>query len=137
MKRKKKSVKILLRVLNGIAMAIVGIVFCLPFVWMILTAFKSLGDTILIPPKWFLDELHWENFAAAWQSGPFLHYIWNSIVSTVGILALQFLVAVPAMDEPNLPRMLSSLDDQTCLPEAVFPTPQDKIVTNKKPYIST
>ena len=24
------------------------------------------------------------------------------------------------MDEPNLPRMLSSLDDQTCLPEAVF-----------------
>lgn len=30
------------------------------------------------------------------------------------------MVAVPAMDEPSLPRMLSSLDAQTCLPEAVF-----------------
>ena len=96
MYKKNKSVKILLRILNGVAMVIVGIIFCLPFVWMILTAFKSLGDTILIPPKWILDELHWENFAAAWQSGPFLHYIWNSIVSTVGILVLQFLVAIPA-----------------------------------------
>lgn len=37
-----------------------------------------------------------------------------------GARFFRFLVAVPAMDEPNLPRMLSSLDDQTCLPEAVF-----------------
>lgn len=37
-----------------------------------------------------------------------------------GARFFRFLVAVPAMDEPNLPRMLSSLNDQTCLPEAVF-----------------
>ena len=41
MYKKNKSVKILLRILNGVAMVIVGIIFCLPFVWMILTAFKS------------------------------------------------------------------------------------------------
>lgn len=37
-----------------------------------------------------------------------------------GARSFRFLVAVPAMDEPSLPRMLSSLDAQTCLPEAVF-----------------
>lgn len=37
-----------------------------------------------------------------------------------GARFFRFLVAVPAMDEPNLPRMLSSLNDQTCLPEGVF-----------------
>lgn len=37
-----------------------------------------------------------------------------------GARSFRFLVAVPAMDEPSLPRMLSSLNDQTCLPEAVF-----------------
>ena len=37
-----------------------------------------------------------------------------------GARFFRFLVAVPAMDEPSLPRMLSSLDAQTCLPEAVF-----------------
>lgn len=93
---RSKPVRVLLKLLNGIALALVGIIFCLPFVWMILTAFKSLGDTILIPPKWILDELHWENFTKAWQSGPFLQYLYNSTVSTVGILVMQFLVGIPA-----------------------------------------
>lgn len=96
MRTKNKALALLLKILNYAALAIVGLIFCLPFLWMILTAFKSLGDTILMPPKWILDELHWENFTKAWNSGPFLHYIVNSTITTVSILILQFLVAVPA-----------------------------------------
>lgn len=96
MRTKNKSLALLLKILNYAALAIVGLIFCLPFLWMILTAFKSLGDTILMPPKWILDELHWENFTKAWSSGPFLHYIINSTITTVSILILQFFVAVPA-----------------------------------------
>lgn len=93
---KHKAISAALKTLNYAALAIVGLVFCLPFLWMILTAFKSLGDTILMPPKWILEELHWENFTKAWNSGPFLHYITNSTITTLGILILQFAVAVPA-----------------------------------------
>lgn len=96
MYNKNRCIDILKKGLNGAAMIVVGIVFCLPFIWMVLTAFKSLGDTILIPPKWILDELHWENFTAAWNSGPFPQYICNSIITTGCILILQFLVGIPA-----------------------------------------
>ncbi len=92
----KNKYIVLKKGLNSAAMIFVGVIFCLPFIWMVLTAFKSLGETILIPPKWILDELHWENFAAAWNSGPFLQYIWNSVVTTGCILMIQFLVGVPA-----------------------------------------
>lgn len=93
---KNKYIHVLQKGLNGAAMIFVGIIFCLPFIWMVLTAFKSLGETILIPPKWILDELHWENFVTAWNSGPFPQYIWNSIVTTGCILIFQFLVGIPA-----------------------------------------
>jgi sn-glycerol 3-phosphate transport system permease protein len=38
-----------------------------------------------VPPRW-------ENYARAWQSGPFLRYAINSVVQTAGILVLQLVL---------------------------------------------
>ncbi len=71
-------------------------VFAIPFLWMASTSFKSLPETLVFPPKWLPDKMMWENYAKAWQSGPFLQYILNSIIVSVCILLLQFLTIIPA-----------------------------------------
>lgn len=84
------------KLINGIGLVIVVCIFALPFVWMISTSFKSLGETLTFPPQWLPEQLLWENFAKAWNSGPFLTYITNSIIVSISILVLQFATIIPA-----------------------------------------
>ncbi|MFC5591832.1 carbohydrate ABC transporter permease [Sporosarcina soli] len=86
----------IIKVINGIGLLLVVCIFALPFVWMISTSFKSLGETLTFPPKWIPNQLLWENFAKAWNSGPFLTYITNSIIVSISILILQFATIIPA-----------------------------------------
>ncbi|WP_240415432.1 carbohydrate ABC transporter permease [Paenibacillus periandrae] len=84
------------KVLNGIGLIFVVIVFAMPFVWMISTSFKTLSETLMFPPKWIPDQLVWENFTKAWNSGPFMHYLLNSLVVSIVILLFQFITIIPA-----------------------------------------
>lgn len=88
--------KFLGKLVNSIGLVLVVCIFALPFIWMVSTSFKTLGETMLFPPKWFPNQLTWENFSKAWQSGPFFSYFINSIIVTVSILILQFLTIIPA-----------------------------------------
>ncbi|WP_445487684.1 carbohydrate ABC transporter permease [Niallia sp. 03133] len=85
-----------IRIMNGIGLLIVVCIFALPFVWMLSTAFKTLGETMTFPPEWLPKTIHWENFETAWSSGPFLNYFINSIFVAISILILQFLTIIPA-----------------------------------------
>lgn len=76
--------------------ALIGAVFALPFIWMGLTSLKAYPETLVFPPKWLPEKPMWDNFAAAWGSGPFPTYLANSLIVTLGILALQFLTIIPA-----------------------------------------
>lgn len=86
----------MLRGLNAAGLIIISLIFAMPFIWMFATAFKTLPETIVFPPKWIPDQLMWSNFAKAWQSGPFLQYFVNSVVVSFGILILQFATIIPA-----------------------------------------
>ncbi|MBE3594383.1 MAG: carbohydrate ABC transporter permease [Candidatus Carbobacillus altaicus] len=66
-----------------------SVIFIFPFVWMILTAFKSYHETVVFPPIWIPSSWHPENFVQAWTSGPFLHYLKNSLLVAFGILFFQ------------------------------------------------
>ena len=70
--------------------------FVFPFFWMVTTAFKTYRETIMFPPKLFSETLMLDNFRQAWNSGPFLTYAENSILVTVAIIVMQFLIMVPA-----------------------------------------
>jgi len=74
----------------------VALVFVFPFLWMLLTAFKTLPEIFQFPPTLLPEIWDFSNFAKAWQTGPFLTYVLNSLVVAVGILLLQFFTAVPA-----------------------------------------
>ncbi len=50
----------------------------IPFVWMISTSFKSLGEAL--GSSFFPSSLHFENYVEAWQRARFSEYFINSII---------------------------------------------------------
>jgi len=72
------------------------VVFLFPFYWMITTGFKTYQEAIAYPPTLWPKEMQWGNFVKVWQSGPYLTYLLNSFLVSIGTLMIQFLVMVPA-----------------------------------------
>ena len=56
-----------------------------PFVWMISTSLKSLGEALT--SRFFPSELHWENYVTAWKGALFSEYFVNSVIITLITLA--------------------------------------------------
>lgn len=54
-----------------------------PFLWVILTAFKTQAEVNVYPPQVLPSEWRWSNFTDAWNSQPFTTYLLNSVVITV------------------------------------------------------
>jgi sn-glycerol 3-phosphate transport system permease protein len=84
------------KILNNIFVLLIAGVFLVPFVWMFLTSFKSLSETLAIPPTILPKTWHFENFIKAWNSGPFLKYTMSSVIVTLSVVALQMLTIIPA-----------------------------------------
>jgi len=56
-----------------------------PFVWMILTSFKSYGE--VAARRFFPRELRWQNYVEAWNSAPFGRYFLNSLFVALTTIA--------------------------------------------------
>ena len=72
-----------------LALALVALIEVFPYVWMLSTSLKDLPGVTLFPPTLLPRPPHWDNYAKAWNSGPFLRYAVNNAIVTVGILAFQ------------------------------------------------
>jgi sn-glycerol 3-phosphate transport system permease protein len=79
----------LIRWLTIGALALVALVEVFPYLWMLTTSLKDLASVTQFPPTLLPHPPHWDNYAKAWQSGPFLRYAVNNAIQTTGILALQ------------------------------------------------
>lgn len=83
-------------VLSFLLKVLLIVIFLFPFYWMISTGFKTYQESIAFPPTLWPETLQWENFVKVWNSGPYLTYLMNSILVSLGTLCIQFLVMVPA-----------------------------------------
>lgn len=88
--------KVIRRILKWTVNILLTLVFIFPFYWMIITAFKSLGETITFPPSLWPKELHWENFSRVFEVIPFQQFLINSCIVTFSVLILQMLTTIPA-----------------------------------------
>ncbi len=59
---------------------VLGVLFTLPFVWTVLTAFKAPYEIFVFPPTFFPKEFQWSNFAVVWQRAPFSTFLLNTLV---------------------------------------------------------
>jgi multiple sugar transport system permease protein len=69
--------------LHAILLA-VGVLFVLPFAWMIATSLKPQRDLFAVPPTFIPSEVQWQNYDAVLDAVPFLRFYLNTIIMTVG-----------------------------------------------------
>lgn len=91
-----KYASLLPRAVNILGLVLLVAVFAAPFLWMIITSLKTLPETIVFPPTLLPETFMWENFQTAWNAGPFLRYLTNSLIVSLSILVLQFFTIIPA-----------------------------------------
>ena len=81
---------------RGATNLILAAIFFIPFYWMALTSLKTLGQTLRVPPLFWIDNPQWANFFRAFTAIPFLHMLKNSIVVAAATLVCQCLTVIPA-----------------------------------------
>ncbi len=72
---------------------LLGIAFGGPFLWALLTSFKTPQEIFQWPPSLFPAAFQWHNYPDMWHQVPFALYVRNSIVVTVCTLAGQVVSA--------------------------------------------
>lgn len=55
-----------------------GIIFFFPFIWLVLTSFKSAAEIAMIPPPFFPRVWRWQNYVQAVTVIPFFQYFLNT-----------------------------------------------------------
>jgi ABC-type glycerol-3-phosphate transport system permease component len=67
----------------------VAFVVILPYVWMVLAAFKTPEEIHHYPPPILPSEWRWQNFVDAWGKAPFGTFFVNSVIVTGAIVVIQ------------------------------------------------
>ncbi len=68
---------------SWIGLVVVGLVFAVPFYWMISSAFKPESEIYQWPLQFVPSRLAWENFSNAWNAVPFGDFFVNSLIVTI------------------------------------------------------
>ncbi|WP_051585793.1 carbohydrate ABC transporter permease [Caldanaerobius polysaccharolyticus] len=79
----RKDLSVFWRIVNYFFLTLCGIIFMIPFLWMIATSLKPSQELFSIPPKWFGSYLAWGNYKIAWNYLPFGRFYINSIFVSV------------------------------------------------------
>lgn len=71
-------------------------VLLFPFVEMISTSLKPRQEYAAYPPVWLPENPVWQNYIDVWTIVPLAGYVRNSLIVSVGAMALNAVVAIPA-----------------------------------------
>jgi len=81
----QKSIKLTKQILFHVIIYGIALATIAPFIWMLLTSVKDIGDIFVYPPKWLPSKPHFENFTRAFQAAPFGRYYLNSLFVAVSV----------------------------------------------------
>jgi len=74
--------KILIRILIYILLSVGALLVSIPFLWMISTALKPIGEIFAFPPRFIPPHPLWSNFLIALTEYPFGLYLKNTLIVT-------------------------------------------------------
>ena len=86
--RKKYNIPIFVILMVG------AVAMIFPFVWMILSSFKTTTDIYTYPPKWLPSTFNWQNYAQVFKMIPFARYYINSIYTSVMQTFIQIALSI-------------------------------------------
>ncbi|MEG3032402.1 MAG: carbohydrate ABC transporter permease, partial [Enterococcus sp.] len=64
----------------GVALAIGAIIWMIPFVWMILSSFKTDAEIMQFPPKILPEHFSMDNFKELFEAFNFIVYLKNTLI---------------------------------------------------------
>ncbi len=106
-----------------------SLIMVLPFVWMILTAGKTIPETTSIPPTLLPDSFQWENFTRAWNVLPFLDFFKNTFlmiivrVITTTVFSTMAAFALAKLEFPGKKLFFWMVLTQLMIPPQIYMTP--------------
>ena len=127
------SVSVRRKIFIYIILGIGAFVSLIPFIWMISTSLKSLGEAL--GASFFPSELHFENYLEAWRRAQFTEYFINSILITLITLVGQITFSILAayafarIKFPGRDFIFSVLLSTMMIPAMVFTIPNFLTVT--------
>jgi multiple sugar transport system permease protein len=80
-----RALRILRSILTHAVLYALALATVAPFLWMVLTSFKDLGDILAYPPRWWPEHFQIENYVGAFQAAPFGRYYFNSILVALAV----------------------------------------------------
>ncbi len=86
------------KVRNGLiyaALIIFLVIVLMPYIWLILTSFKTRVDAFAIPPKIFFVAT-WSNYVEAFVTKGMLHNLVNSIIIMVAVVIISIVLGLPS-----------------------------------------
>lgn len=83
-------------ILNVCLKLCIIVVIAFPFYWMVSTSLKDYTEALQFPPTLFPKTVHWENYTNVFEIVPIGLYFRNSVVVSLLVLVLQYLIIVPA-----------------------------------------
>lgn len=78
-------------ILAWLILLIGGVAMMIPFLWMVLSSFKTIAEIYTFPPQFLPAQWQWQNYVRAWTTLPFPIFFRNSaIVSACVVLGQLF-----------------------------------------------
>lgn len=87
---RKRALK---RALTHVFLMLISVTMILPFIWMVLSSFKTDGEMMAIPMKWMPSIWRVDNYVTTFSMAPWGRYLLNTLVITGSSVLLQLLVA--------------------------------------------
>lgn len=73
-----------------------SIIMFFPFIWSVLTSFKTLSESLITPPKILPAEFGLMNYVDVWNTLPFLHFFINTGIMILARVILSTLISAMA-----------------------------------------
>jgi ABC-type glycerol-3-phosphate transport system permease component len=90
------TIKTLTKSLRLVLAVLVTLLMFFPFYWLFITSFKSQAELQMAIPSFWPESFSFKNYSDALKSAPFGRYAVNTLVMTLGIVALQLNVGLMA-----------------------------------------
>ena len=89
----QKQTKLLMDLLVYVVLSIVGIIFIMPFAWMVANSFKDIRGIYKFPPEFVPEVWHFENYTEAWTATHFDIGFLNSALVAAAVVLGQVVTA--------------------------------------------
>lgn len=93
---KARLKKRILLAIQTLAAALVTLVFLFPIYWMIVTSLKTEAEVLALRQSIFVESWQFVNYANVWNKLPFGRYMLNTLIVTLGQMAITFSTGILA-----------------------------------------